>query len=272
MRSLLPVLLLLSLSTGCTSMMDYVDSGRAHEKEARDLQRDGNYAEAIPGYAAASVDYQQGLEIAEDKERVVFVSFINTKLAIVTHGEGVCTLPSNNPAGEWERARGLFDQAAKYAREVSMLRLMRNARFMEAFASRPDQAPDGEWKRAHDLYAEAARLAKDYENDEERAEALREQAVCLLEGKLEQLTPEARKLLVEARTLGDTRSAELLGADKGRFCRGCGGALESEARFCPNCGQDQAEPEKPQEPDPETPRRRMGPGQGPGGPGGPGSG
>ena len=79
-----------------------------------------------------------------------------------------------------------------------------------------------------------------HERNAGKGAALRDQAICLLEGpNVDRLTEATKKLLVEANKLGDKGAAELLALTGERFCRHCSNAMPLEVRFCPKCGGDQ---------------------------------
>lgn len=253
----------LLLVAGCTThgdLLEATDLGIAHEEAARKLERKREFAPAAARFAAAETDFSEALRIAELRENHVFISFITAKLSIVSSGQGRCVQPDNDPQGSWEQAIEHYRRAADYARTVTLLRMVGDAIMNQAYCRRPDNDPQqGSWKAAGELYAEAAKVYEGFGWDEGRAPALREQALCLMEGRRTDFTPEVRLLLERARKLGDEQAADILtlAGGKSAFCPTCGGDMAEGETFCRRCGQTPPPPAPPRE-GRSTPRRPPG--------------
>jgi hypothetical protein len=271
-RGLLVALLALAPLTGCANthgaMSDKVDEGVAHEIAARDFERAKAFPKAAETYAQSHGAFVEALDIAKVRENLVFICFITSKLSIVSSGEARCVEPTNDPQGSWQRAITLYERAADWAAQVTMLKLKSNALCDQARCRQPDHdAEHGSWEAAGALYAQAAEVCDDLDDDLGRGQALRLQALCLMKGDRSAFTPEATALLTNARRLGDEEAnAILLAAGAApEFCVGCGAGLSTDDRFCRQCGRDrtQAPPEPPRapHPHPNNPAR-----PGPGGP------
>lgn len=260
---------LLLFSAGCSSseMMESMERGIDLEIKARKLERGDEPKQAAQTYAAAAKDYEHALAIAKERENRVFQSFLVMKLSITSFGQGRCVQPDADPAGSWEAAIEHYRKGGTWAIEGNFLKMKENAIMAEANCLRPDKNAKGSWKAAVAMYAKAVKLAKSFGDDEGRGKALRNQAVCMLEGDLKkELTPEIRFMLVKARQLGDEEASDML--VKGRYCMSCGEPLPAKGKFCPKCGKDQAT--KPKGKKTFKLKRRLRPGeQGPGANGSP---
>lgn len=263
------LLLLVPLAGGCAnshgSMMEAVDAGVALEQQGRDEERREQFPSAAESFARSQADLDRAVAIAKARQNHVFVSFITTKLSIVSSAQARCLEPKNNPQGSWEQAVALYLQAAAYADQVTMTKLKANAIVDQARCRQPDHDPQGSWEKAAALYAKAAAICEGMEDEKGRGEALRLQALCLLQGdRSAPLTPESRALLTKARKLGDEQATELLTAAgaAATYCKACGADRREEDRICPQCGRDQTLPAPGES-------ERRGSHQGPGSPGSP---
>jgi hypothetical protein len=250
-RSLMVLALLapLSLAGGCAnshgSMMEAADEGVALEEQGRAQERREQFPPAAESFAQSQASLDEALAIAKVRQNHVFISFITTKLAIVSAAQARCVEPKNNPQGSWERAVELYVQSAAYADEVTMTKLKANAVLAQGRCKQPDHDPKGSWEQAGALYAKAAEICEGMEDEKGRGEALRLQALCLLQGDpAAPLTPEARALLVKARKLGDEQAADLLTASgaAATYCKACGADRKPDDKLCPECGRDQSLP------------------------------
>ncbi len=264
------LLCLLVTAPGCSAMMETIDRGLALEKEARTLERSGEFAKGGDTYAKAEIELTEGLVLAKGRKQQVFVSLMNHKLSLVSSGQGRCARPDNNPAGSWEAATQHFTRAGDYATRSAFHKLIMLSVCDRADCLRPDKNPSGSWEKAAATYAEAAAMSRKIDDDEGRGMALRQQAICLMEGKKDAKPNKVvLRMLQKARKLGDEDAADMLAllteSDHGSYCVACGNGLGQGTKFCGKCGADQAKPKKKVEPttenrDPNDPgRKRAGP-------------
>lgn len=235
--------LLVSASLGCSShydMQDLDSEGQVFLKEARLQHRSENYGQAAGLFAQANEKFNAAHEISVERENNTIGGHLRLKIAIVYSEQADCLRPDVDPAGDWKRALALYQDATAWALRGNFVRMQRDMIVKQAECFRLDNNPEGSWAEAAKRYEKAVKLSTEIEDEAGQGAALRDQAICILEGpNIDRLDEATKKLLVEANKLGDKGAAELLALTGERFCRHCSNAMPVEVRFCPKCGGDQ---------------------------------